>query len=59
MKTVPAGEFKANCPRLIEEVSQTAEPLLITKRGKPFAEIHPVDESDLREELADDLDTVA
>lgn len=57
MKKVPVSEFKANSPRLIKEVSQTGEPLLITKRGKPFVEIHPVDESDLRDELLDDPDS--
>ena len=41
MKTVPAGEFKAKCLRLMEEVSQTGEPLLITKRGKPLVKVEP------------------
>lgn len=46
MKTVPAGEFKAKCLRLMEEVSQTGEPLLVTKRGKPLVKVSPDDDDD-------------
>ncbi|HET9199729.1 MAG TPA: type II toxin-antitoxin system Phd/YefM family antitoxin [Dehalococcoidia bacterium] len=45
MKTVPAGEFKAKCLRLMEEVSQTGEPLLVTKRGKPLVKVGPGDDA--------------
>ena len=59
MKTVPVTEFKANCPRLMDEVSQTGEPLFVTKRGKPFVEIHPVDKRYLRDESVGDRDSTA
>jgi prevent-host-death family protein len=40
--TVPAGEFKAKCLKLIDEVAETRKPLVITKRGKPVAHLVPV-----------------
>jgi prevent-host-death family protein len=42
-KTVPAGEFKARCLALLDEVAQTGKPLLVTKRGKPVARLVPVE----------------
>ena len=39
MKTVPAGEFKQKCLRLLDEVAQTGTPIVITKRGKPVAQV--------------------
>jgi prevent-host-death family protein len=43
MKTLPAGEFKARCLSIMEEVRQKREPVLITKRGKPLAKLIPAD----------------
>ncbi len=40
--TVPAGEFKAKCLKLIDEVAEKRKPLVITKRGKPVAELIPI-----------------
>lgn len=40
-RTVGAGEFKAKCLKLIDEVNQTGDTLVITKRGKPVAELRP------------------
>lgn len=40
--TVPAGEFKAKCLNLIAEVAETRKPLVITKRGKPLAQVIPM-----------------
>ena len=45
MKTIPAGRFKQTCLRLLDEVSETQEPLLITKRGRPVAQLVPLDPS--------------
>jgi prevent-host-death family protein len=39
--TVPAGEFKAKCLRLIDEVAEKRKPLVITKRGKAVARLVP------------------
>ena len=41
---VPAGEFKARCLRLMDEVQKTRRPVVITKRGKPVARLVPVEE---------------
>ena len=43
-RRVPAGEFKANCLRLMDEVARQRTPLVITKRGKPVAKLVPIDE---------------
>jgi prevent-host-death family protein len=42
MKTVPAGEFKQTCLRLLDEVGASGEPIVVTKRGKPVAQLVPV-----------------
>ena len=42
MKTVGATEFKANCLRLIGQMSQDHEPVTITKRGQPVAVLFPL-----------------
>jgi prevent-host-death family protein len=39
MRTIGAGEFKAKCLALMDEVQATGQPLLITKRGKPVARL--------------------
>ncbi len=43
MKSLPAGEFKARCLRVMEQVRTTREPVVITKRGKPVAKLVPAD----------------
>jgi prevent-host-death family protein len=42
VKTVGAGEFKAKCLKLLDEVAETREPLVITKFGKPVAQVVPM-----------------
>src|SRR5947209_20622716 len=44
MKTMPAGEFKARCLRVMEEVKNYRTPVVITKNGKPVAKLVPADE---------------
>ena len=39
MRTIPAGRFKALCLRLMDEVRNTREPVLITKKGRPVAKL--------------------
>jgi len=43
MHTISAGEFKAKCLKLMDNVSQNHEEYLITKRGKPIAKIVPIE----------------
>jgi prevent-host-death family protein len=45
MKTMPAGQFKARCLRVMDEVNSTREPVLITKKGKPVAKLVPTEQS--------------
>lgn len=40
--TVPAGEFKAKCLKLIDEVAEKRKPLVITKRGKAVVQVIPI-----------------
>lgn len=42
MKTIPAGEFKQTCLRLLDEVRETGEPIVVTKRGEPVAQLAPL-----------------
>lgn len=43
-RSIPAGEFKARCLRLMDEVEHQRTPIFITKRGKPVAKLVPVDD---------------
>ncbi len=45
-KTIPAGEFKAKCLALMDEVARTGEEIIITKRGKPVARLEAVEQPD-------------
>lgn len=40
-RRIAAGEFKAKCLALMDEVERTGEPLVITKRGRPVARLVP------------------
>lgn len=44
MKTIAAGEFKARCLQVMEDVRTKRTPVLITKRGKPLAKLVPPDD---------------
>lgn len=41
---IPAGEFKATCLHVMDEVSKSRHPITITKRGKPIVKLIPFDE---------------
>jgi prevent-host-death family protein len=43
MKTMPAGEFKTHCLKVMDRVNQTREPVVITKKGRPVAKLVPAD----------------
>lgn len=49
MKHMPAGEFKAQCLAVMDQVSESGEPVVITKHGKPVVKLVPA------EKQADDL----
>lgn len=39
---IAAGDFKARCLRLLDQVAETREPLVITKHGKAVAKLVPI-----------------
>lgn len=39
---VPAGEFKTNCLRLMDEVNETGNEIIVTKHRRPVVSITPV-----------------
>ena len=41
-RVVPAGRFKAECLALLDRVERTGEPVVVTKRGRPVAEVVPI-----------------
>jgi prevent-host-death family protein len=43
-RTISASEFKAKCLALLDEVAETREAIVVTKRGRPVARIEPPDE---------------
>jgi prevent-host-death family protein len=43
MRTMPAGEFKARCLRVMEDVRKYRTPVVITKKGRPVAKLVPHD----------------
>ena len=42
MDSIKASEFKAKCLALMDEVAASGESIVITKHGKPVAELGPV-----------------
>ena len=41
MQTIQASEFKAKCLALMDNVANSGQPLVVTKNGKPIAELRP------------------
>ena len=41
MPTIQASEFKAKCLALMDEVARTGKTIVVTKNGKPVAELRP------------------
>jgi prevent-host-death family protein len=46
-KEIPAGQFKARCLQLMDEVDRDGIEVIITKRGRPVAKLVPVREEKL------------
>ena len=40
-RTMKAAEFKAKCLKLMDEVAESGEDIVITKRGRPVARLTP------------------
>ncbi|MFP3938905.1 MAG: type II toxin-antitoxin system Phd/YefM family antitoxin [Acidobacteriota bacterium] len=41
MEAVAISKFKATCLALLDRVRKTGQPILITKRGEPIAQVVP------------------
>ncbi len=41
MKEVAISEFKAKCLAILDEVQKTKQPIRVTRRGRPIAEVGP------------------
>ena len=41
-RSIPAGQFKTACLALLDEVAATGETIVVTKRGRPVAQVTPV-----------------
>ena len=48
MKMIAISEFKAHALKVLGEVAETKEPVVVTKRGEPLAEVIPFRGSDDR-----------
>ncbi len=46
MKTMAISQFKTHALRIIDQLSQNNESIVVTKRGKPLAVITPYKKSD-------------
>ena len=42
MKTMIISEFKAKCIATLKEVQRNSQPVIVTLRGRPIAEIEPI-----------------
>ena len=41
MQTMKASEFKARCLKLMDEIQETGDEIVITKNGKPVSKLVP------------------
>ena len=41
--TIGASDFKARCLRILEEVAERKETVVVTKRGRPVAKVVPIE----------------
>jgi len=41
---MPAGEFKAKCLKVLDDVQRQRKQVIVTKRGKPVAKLVPVND---------------
>jgi len=42
VRQIAAGEFKAKCLRIMDEINQTGRPMVVTKRGVPVVRLVPI-----------------
>jgi len=54
-KTVPVRELRSNLSRLLSDVADRRDHVLVTRNGRPAAALVPIDEYEALEETADIL----
>ena len=54
-KIVPVRELRSNLSRLLDDVAERRDHLLVTRNGKPAAAVVPIDEYEALEETAEIL----
>lgn len=54
-KTVPVREFRSNLGKLLSDVADRRDHVLVTRNGKPAAVLVPIDEYEALEETAEIL----
>ena len=47
-RQLPAGEFKAKCLAVLDEVERTRRSVVVTKRGRPIAQVVPLPATESR-----------
>ena len=45
-RTISASKFKATCLALLDEVARTGRPVVVTKHGRPVAQVAPLDDAE-------------
>ncbi|MBI5585038.1 MAG: type II toxin-antitoxin system Phd/YefM family antitoxin [Deltaproteobacteria bacterium] len=48
MKTMAISKFKSQALSVLNEVAQSKEPVVITKRGRPLAQVVPFQQSETK-----------
>jgi prevent-host-death family protein len=51
MSQIPAGQFKARCLAILDEVQRQRRGIVVSKRGKPVARVVPVEDADAGDSL--------
>jgi prevent-host-death family protein len=50
IQQIAAGEFKAKCLKIMDEINKTGKSMIVTKRGVPVMKVVPIREVKLRGE---------
>jgi prevent-host-death family protein len=48
IQQIAAGEFKAKCLKIMDEVNKTGKSMIVTKRGVPVMKVVPIREAKVR-----------
>ena len=51
MRSIAAGKFKDQCLKLLDQVRERRQVIVVTKRGRPIAKLVPFTEPDDRNSL--------